>query len=64
MSQTLRTVASALLITLCLATRRDWRGAWALLILITPIGMLAVNPLGAVLDRSGPGGPGFRRGHP
>ncbi|GAB1688947.1 hypothetical protein [Krasilnikovia sp. M28-CT-15] len=43
-----------LLIALGLAARRDFRGAWAMLILLTPIGMLAVNPLGAVLD-SGPG---------
>ena len=46
---------AALLIALGLAARRDYRGAWALLILLTPIGMLAVNPLGAVLDDSGPG---------
>jgi hypothetical protein len=39
-----------LLIGLGLAARRDFRGAWALLILLTPIGMLAVNPLGAVLE--------------
>jgi len=45
----------ALLIALSLAARRDYRGAWAMLILLTPIGMLAVNPLGAVLDDSGPG---------
>lgn len=40
----------ATLLALALATRRDYRGAWALLILLTPIGMLAVNPLGAMLD--------------
>jgi hypothetical protein len=40
----------ALLIALGLAFRRDYRGAWAMLILFTPIGMLAVNPLGAVFD--------------
>jgi hypothetical protein len=40
----------ATLLALPLATRRDYRGAWALLILLTPIGMLAVNPLGAMLD--------------
>jgi hypothetical protein len=45
----------ALLLALGLAARRDYRGAWAMLILLTPIGMLAVNPLGAVLDDSGPG---------
>ena len=45
----------ALLIALSLAVRRDYHGAWAMLILLTPIGMLAVNPLGAVLDNSGPG---------
>jgi hypothetical protein len=45
----------ALLIALGLAARRDYRGTWAMLILLTPIGMLAVNPLGAVLDDSGPG---------
>lgn len=45
----------ALLIALGVAARRDYRGAWAMLILLTPIGMLAVNPLGAVLDDSGPG---------
>lgn len=42
-----------LLIALGLAARHDFRGAWAMLILLTPIGTLAVNPLGAVLD-SGP----------
>jgi hypothetical protein len=47
----------ALLLALGLAARRDYRGAWAMLILLTPIGMLAVNPLGAVLDDSGPGRP-------
>jgi hypothetical protein len=46
---------SALLIALGLAARRDHRGTWAMLILLTPTGMLAVNPLGAVLDDSGPG---------
>ncbi|MGN9812802.1 hypothetical protein ACTMSW_26040 [Micromonospora sp. BQ11] len=45
----------ALLIALSLAVRRDYHGAWAMLILLTPIGMLAVNPLGAALDSSGPG---------
>jgi hypothetical protein len=45
----------ALLIALGMAARRDSRGAWAMLILLTPIGMLAVNPLGAVFDDSGPG---------
>jgi len=43
------------LLALGLAARHDYRGAWAMLILLTPIGMLAVNPLGAVLDDSGPG---------
>jgi hypothetical protein len=47
----------ALLLALGWAARRDYRGAWAMLILLTPIGMLAVNPLGAVLDDSGPGRP-------
>ena len=47
----------ALLLALGLAARRDYRGAWAMLILLTPIGMLAVNPLGALLDDSGPGRP-------
>ncbi|MFE9657779.1 hypothetical protein [Micromonospora sp. NPDC006431] len=45
----------ALLLALGLAARRDYRSAWAMLILLTPIGMLAVNPLGAVFDDSGPG---------
>jgi hypothetical protein len=45
----------ATLLALGLAARRDYRGVWALLILLTPIGMLAVNPLGTVLDNSGPG---------
>jgi hypothetical protein len=45
----------ALLIAFGLAVRRDYRGVWALLILLTPIGMLAVIPLGTVLDKSGPG---------
>jgi hypothetical protein len=42
-------------LALGVAARRDYRGAWAMLILLTPIGMLAVNPLGAVLDDPGPG---------
>ena len=50
-------LTGALLIALGLAARRDFRGVWALLILLTPIGMLAVNPLGAMLDDSGPGRP-------
>ena len=45
----------ALLIALGLAARRDYRGAWAMLILLTPIGTLAINPLGTALDHSGPG---------
>jgi hypothetical protein len=45
----------ATLLALGLAARRDYRGAWALLILLTPIGMLAVIPLGTVFDNSGPG---------
>jgi hypothetical protein len=45
----------ATLLALGLAARRDSRGVWALLILLTPIGILAVNPLGTVLDNSGPG---------
>ncbi|MFF5176276.1 hypothetical protein ACFY3U_27135 [Micromonospora sp. NPDC000089] len=47
----------ALLMALGLAIWRDHHGAWAMLILLMPIGMLAVNPLGAVLDNSGPGRP-------
>ena len=47
----------ATLLALGLAARRDSRGVWALLILLTPIGMLALNPLGAALDDSGPGTP-------
>jgi hypothetical protein len=35
------------------AVRRDFRGAWALLILLTPIGVQAVQSLGAALDASG-----------
>ncbi|MFC4044436.1 hypothetical protein ACFO1B_38995 [Dactylosporangium siamense] len=38
-----------------LAARHDHRGVWALLILLTPIGMLALNPLSAMLDDTGPG---------
>ncbi len=45
------------LLALGLAARRDSSGVWALLILLTPIGMLALNPLGAVLDDTGPGQP-------
>jgi hypothetical protein len=50
-------LTGALMIALGLAARLDYRGAWAMLILLTPIGMLAVNPIGAVLDDSGPGRP-------
>jgi hypothetical protein len=50
-------LTGALLIALGLAAQRDYRGAWAMLILLTPIGMLAVNPLGAMLDDFGPGHP-------
>jgi hypothetical protein len=45
-------IATALL-ALRLGIRHDYRGAWALLILLTPIGTLAVKPLGAALDSSG-----------
>ncbi|WP_433074602.1 hypothetical protein ACQP1P_27685 [Dactylosporangium sp. CA-052675] len=45
------------LLALGLAARHDHRGVWALLILLTPIGMLALNPLGAMLHNSGPGRP-------
>ncbi|MDG6106793.1 hypothetical protein Daura_29525 [Dactylosporangium aurantiacum] len=38
-----------------LAARHDHRGAWALLILLTPIGMLALHPLSAMLDDSSAG---------
>jgi hypothetical protein len=41
------------LLALGLGLQRDYRGAWALLILLTPIGTLAVKPLGAALDTSG-----------
>jgi hypothetical protein len=41
------------LLALVMGARRDYRGAWALLILLTPIGMLAVKPLGVTLDGSG-----------
>jgi hypothetical protein len=41
------------LLALGLGLQRDYRGAWALLILLTPIGTLAVTPLGAALDTSG-----------
>ncbi|WP_433606480.1 hypothetical protein ACQP2P_30145 [Dactylosporangium sp. CA-139114] len=47
----------ATLLTLGLAGRRDSRGAWALLILLTPIGILALHPIGAMLDNTGPGRP-------
>ncbi|MET7397571.1 hypothetical protein ABZS66_29205 [Dactylosporangium sp. NPDC005572] len=47
----------ATLLALGLAARHDYRGVWALLILLTPIGMLALNPLGAMLDDAGPGRP-------
>jgi len=45
------------LLALGLAARHDYRGVWALLILLTPIGMLALNPLCAMLDDTGPGRP-------
>ncbi|MEV0134893.1 hypothetical protein AB0H83_41370 [Dactylosporangium sp. NPDC050688] len=45
------------LLALGLAARHDYRGVWALLILLTPIGMLALNPLGAMLEDTGPGRP-------
>jgi hypothetical protein len=44
----------ATLIALGLAARHDYRGVWALLILLTPSGMLALHPLGAMLDDTGP----------
>ena len=47
----------ATLLALGLAARHDSRGVWALLILLTPIGMLALNPIGARLDNAGPGRP-------
>jgi hypothetical protein len=47
----------ATLLALGLAARHDYRGVWALLILLTPIGMLTLNPLGAMLDDTGPGRP-------
>ncbi|MFI5909513.1 hypothetical protein [Dactylosporangium sp. NPDC051541] len=40
----------ATLLALGWAARHDSRGAWALLILLTPIGLLALNPIGAMLD--------------
>jgi hypothetical protein len=43
-------LVGAALLALGLAARRDYRGAWALLVLLTPIGMLAMIPLGGVLD--------------
>jgi hypothetical protein len=50
-------LAGATLLALRLAARRDYRGLWALLILLTPIGMLSANPLGAVLDGNDLGRP-------
>ena len=47
----------ATLLALGLAVRHDSRGVWALLILLTPIGILALNPIGAMLDNAGPGRP-------
>lgn len=47
----------ATLLALGLAARHDLRGVWALLFLLTPIGMLALNPIGAMLDDPGPGRP-------
>ncbi|MGI5244225.1 hypothetical protein [Dactylosporangium sp. CA-139066] len=47
----------ATLLALGLAARHDSRGVWALLILLTPIGILALNPIGAMLDNAGPGRP-------
>jgi hypothetical protein len=47
----------ATLLALGLAARQDSRGVWALLILLTPIGILALNPIGAMLDNAGPGRP-------
>lgn len=46
-----------MLLALGLAARRDHRGVWALLILLMPIGMLALNPLGAMLEDTGSGRP-------
>ncbi|GAA2339102.1 hypothetical protein [Dactylosporangium salmoneum] len=47
----------ATLLALGLAARYDSSGVWALLILLTPIGILALNPLGAMLDNASPGRP-------
>jgi hypothetical protein len=45
----------ATLLALGLAARNDSGGVWALLILLTPIGTLALIPIGAMLDNTGPG---------
>lgn len=50
-------LVSVLLIAFGLAARRDYRGMWAMLILLTPIGMLAVQPLSTLFDDFGAGGP-------
>jgi hypothetical protein len=47
----------AMLLALGLAARQDYRGVWALLILLTPTGMLALHPLGAMLDDNSFGRP-------
>ncbi|MEU4560568.1 hypothetical protein AB0F72_19500 [Actinoplanes sp. NPDC023936] len=48
---------SVMLLALGWAALRDYRGVWALLLLLTPIGMLALSPLGALLDDTGFGQP-------
>ncbi|WP_019872583.1 hypothetical protein [Salinispora oceanensis] len=48
-------LVSALLIAIGLAARRDYSGTWAMLILLTPIGMLAVQPLSMLFDDFGAG---------
>jgi hypothetical protein len=47
----------AMLLALGLTARRDYRGVWALLVLLTPTGMLALTPLAAMLDDNSLGRP-------
>lgn len=43
-------LAVAVLLAVGLAVRRDHRGGWALLILLTPVGLLALHPLAGAAD--------------
>ncbi|MBQ1052004.1 hypothetical protein KBX50_26540 [Micromonospora sp. C51] len=43
----------ALLLAVGLAMRRDWRGGWAVVVLLTPIGLLSVHILAGAVDGLG-----------